>query len=179
MKHHCIKHTSGLLNISHVNRKKKKDKQYQGPLEDSDSDHSRRKQPLSCFKEIISTNNKLSGQGDTVIADSFSPSGRVPETLLLGGLTLLPTFDQLRPVCLPQLLQEAVVEALCLLRGHCQMKVRLVALEDALEGELANAEHLVLFVHHTLRPVFPALILKHTQVQNLSDPTRKTVGRAT
>lgn len=75
---------------------------------------------------------------------------------------LLPTFDELRPVRLAQLLQEAVIEALCLLCGHCQVEVGLVALEDTLEGELADTQHLVLFVHHTLRPVLSTLILKHT-----------------
>lgn len=87
----------------------------------------------------------------------FPPVPKCPRASLL-------TFDELRPVCLAQLLQEAVVEALCLLRGHCQVEVRLVALEDTLEGELADTEHLVLFVHHTLRPVLSTLILKHTEV---------------
>lgn len=75
---------------------------------------------------------------------------------------LLPTFDELRPVRLAQLLQEAVIEALCLLRGHRQVEVGLVTLEDTLEGELADTQHLILFVHHTLRPVLSTLILKHT-----------------
>lgn len=75
---------------------------------------------------------------------------------------LLPTFDELWRVCLAQLIQEAIVEALCRLRGHCQVEVGLVPLEDTLEGELADAQHLILFVHHTLRPVLPTLILKHT-----------------
>ena len=75
-----------------------------------------------------------------------------------------PTFDELRPGGLAQLLQEALVEGLSLLCRHGQVEVRLVPLEDTLQGELADAQHLVLLVHHALRPVFPTFILKHTQV---------------
>lgn len=74
------------------------------------------------------------------------------------------TSDELWPVALSKLLQEAVVDALCLLRGHRQVEVGLVPLEDALEGELADTQHLVLLIHDTLGPVFPTLVLKHTQV---------------
>lgn len=89
----------------------------------------------------MSINNKLAGKLAGIAGSRFPIS--VPETPL-------PTFDEFWPVRLAQLLQEAIVEALCLLRGHCQVEVGLVALEDALEGELADAQHLILFVHHTL-----------------------------
>lgn len=53
------------------------------------------------------------------------------------------------------------------------MIVWLVAFQDTLKSELADTQHLVLLVHHTLRPVFPTFIFKHTQVQDLSNPKGK------
>ena len=70
-----------------------------------------------------------------------------------------------------------VVKRLCQLCGHGGVEVRFVALQDALQGELADAEHLVVAIHHTPAPRTPVLVLKHTQVEDLSDtgaPSIKT-----
>lgn len=128
----------------------KKGKRYRGHSEDMYS-NKQWQQPSCCFKSVINVTTNF------VTKERFS----FPLFQSVPG-PLLPTFDELRPVRLAQLLQEAVIEALCLLRGHCQMEVRLVALEDALEGKLTDTEHLILFVHHTLRPVLSTFILKHT-----------------
>ena len=57
----------------------------------------------------------------------------------LQGGTELAIFDELWPLRLAQRLQETLVKGLSLPRGHGQVEVRLVALEDVLQGGLAES----------------------------------------
>lgn len=86
-------------------------------------------------------------------------------------------LDELRLVAAPQVLQDAVVEGLGQLRRHGRVEVRLVALQNTLQRELAHAQHLEVPVHHALGPGPAGLVLKQPQVEDLSD-SENTRGSA-
>ena len=82
-----------------------------------------------CFSSF----NRCSGSEATApgAGDSSSECG-------LAG-TELAIFDELWPLRLAQRLQETLVKGLSLPRGHGQVEVGLVALEDVLQGGLAES----------------------------------------
>lgn len=80
-------------------------------------------------------------RGNSTRGRRFRFSGHRPVLLhvdLQGG-TELAIFDELWPLRLAQRLQEAPVKGLSLPRGPGQVEVGLVALEDALQGGLADS----------------------------------------
>lgn len=70
----------------------------------------------------------------------------------------------------PHVLQHAVVERLSEFCGHGRVEVRLVALQDALQGELAHTQNLKVSLHDTFVPRSAVLVLEQPQVQDLTHP---------
>lgn len=89
------------------------------------------------------------------------------------------TLYEFRLVCTPHALQDAVVEGLRQLGRHGRVEVRLVALQYALQRELAHTQHLVVHVHDVFAPGFAVLVLKEAQVQDLVYAERKQGGEFT
>ena len=85
----------------------------------------------------------------------------------------LRTLDELRLVGTPHALQEAVVEGLGQLRGHGRVEVGLVALQDALQGELTDAQHLETPVRHTFTPGAAVLVVEETQIEDFAHSEKK------
>lgn len=83
-----------------------------------------------------------------------------------------PTLDELRFVGAPHALQNAIVERLGQLCRHGHVEVRLVALQYALQRELAHAQDLVAQIHDVLAPRTPILICKYPQIQDLAYPKK-------
>ena len=81
-----------------------------------------------------------------------------------------PTLYELWLVGAPHVLQQVVVEGLGQLGGHGRVEVWLVALQDALQGELAHAQHLKVPLHHALGPCLATVVLKQPQVEDLTNP---------
>lgn len=81
-----------------------------------------------------------------------------------------PTFNELGLVDAPHALQDAVVEGLGQLGRHGGVEVRLVAFQDALQGELAHTQNLIVQVHDAFAPRAAIFILKEPQVQDLVYP---------
>lgn len=82
----------------------------------------------------------------------------------------VPTFNELGLVDAPHALQDAVVEGLGQLGRHGCVEVWLVGFQDALQGELAHTQHLIVQVHDAFAPRSAILVLKEPQVQDLLYP---------
>ena len=86
-----------------------------------------------------------------------------------------PTFDFVLAVVTSQPVQELLVQLARLLASHGAPVVGLVALQLAVQRELADAEDLQAGVPDSARPPPPLRVLKHTQVQQLAAPVSKRV----
>ena len=84
-----------------------------------------------------------------------------------------PTFDFVLAVVTSQPVQELLAQLTCLLAPHGAPVVGLVALQLAVQRELADAEDLQTGVADSARPPSPLRVLKHTQVQQLAAPVSK------
>jgi len=79
------------------------------------------------------------------------------------------TLDELWLVGTPHVLQQVVIEGLGQLGRHGAVEVGLVALQDGLQGELTDAEHLKLPVHDTLGPRSAVVVVEQTQVEDFTN----------